>query len=393
MSTLVLPGFANVHSHAFQRLMRGEVQRRDPARADTFWTWRERMYAHANTLDLDALEAAARLVYVECLEGGYTAVGEFHYLHHSPSGAPWPDPLAASRAHLRAARQAGIRITLLWCVYARGGHDRALTDGQRRFAVGSLDEVARALDDLARDVTNELRARVGLAIHSVRAVPRPWLGPLAAMARERGLPIHVHAAEQRKEVDDCRAHTGLSPVALLDAEGVLGPTTTIIHGTWLDDGDVAALARTGTLVGVCPSTEGDLGDGIPRLADLFAAGVALCIGTDSHALIDPFSELRTLEYLARVSGERRCVLTDAAGEVAPVLLAIGGAHGYRSLGVGADGDAVELDLGNRVFEGQSDPLSTALIGGHRGLVVRATVDGQRVVEGGRWLGETASTSS
>ena len=386
MSTLVLPGFANVHSHAFQRLMRGEVQRRDPGRSDTFWTWRERMYAHANTLDVDALEAAARLVYVEGLEGGYTAVGEFHYLHHDPSGAPYPDPLATSRAHLRAARQAGIRLTLLWCVYARGGHDRALTDGQRRFAVRSLDAVTRALDDLGRDLAGDRRLRVGLAIHSVRAVPREWLAPLAVMARERDLPLHVHAAEQRKEVDDCRAHTGLSPVALLEAEGVLGKTTTIIHGTWLDDGDIAALARSGTQVGVCPSTEGDLGDGVPRLAELHVAGVGLCIGTDSHAVIDPFYELRTLEYLARVSGERRCVLTDAAGEVAPVLQAIGGANGYRALGLAGDGDAVELDLGNRVFEGQSDPVATALVGGHRGLVTRAQVDGQRVVDGGRWLG-------
>jgi len=392
MSTLVLPGFANVHSHAFQRLMRGEVQRRDPARSDTFWTWRERMYAHANRLDLAALEAAARLVYSECLEGGYTAIGEFHYLHHDPTGAPWPDPVAAAKVHLRAARDAGIRLTMLWCVYARGGFERAPTDGQRRFVTRELGDVETALDLLAADSANDLtgRTRLGLAIHSVRAVPREWLGPLAELARQRGLPLHVHASEQRKEVADCRAHTGLSPVGLLAAEGVLADTTTIVHGTWLDDGDIALLARHRTLVGLCPSTEGDLGDGIPRIADLQAAGVRMCIGTDSHAVIDPFYEVRTVEYLARVSGERRCVLTDAAGEVAPALTAIGSTNGYGSLGwAGAcegGGDTVELDLSNRVFEGQNDALSTALLGGHRGLVQRTTVAGQVVVEAGRWVG-------
>lgn len=389
MSTLVLPGFANVHSHAFQRLMRGEVQRRDPARSDTFWTWRERMYAHANRLDLQALEEAARLVYIECLEGGYTAIGEFHYLHHDPSGAPWPDPVAAARVHLKAARDAGIRMTMLWCVYARGGFDRPTTDGQRRFITRELREVEAALDRLAADATiaeSGARARLGLAIHSVRAVPREWLGPLAELARERGLPLHVHAAEQRKEVEDCRAHTGLTPVALLAAEAVLGEGTTIIHGTWLDDADITLLAAHDTLVGLCPSTEGDLGDGIPRVADLQAAGVRMCIGTDSHAVIDPFYEVRTIEYLARVSGERRCVLTNADGEVAPVLTAIGSGNGYRSLGWTTGSDTVELDLSDRVFEGQTDALSTALLGGHRGLVTRTTVAGRIVVDGGRWLG-------
>ncbi len=280
-------------------------------------------------------------------------------------------------------------MTMLWCVYARGGFDRPPTDGQRRFITRELGEVEAALDQLAADATisdSGARARLGLAIHSVRAVPREWLGPLAEMARERGLPLHVHAAEQRKEDEDCRAHTGLSPVALLAAEGVLGGTTTIVHGTWLDDADIALLARHDTSVGLCPSTEGDLGDGIPRVAALQAAGVRMCIGTDSHAVIDPFYEVRTIEYLARVTGERRCVLTNAEGEVAPVLTAIGASNGYRSLGWAPGSDTVELDLLDRVFEGQSDALSTALLGGHRGLVKRTTVAGQIVVDGGRWLG-------
>lgn len=387
MSTLTLPGFANVHSHAFQRLMRGEVQRRHLGAADareaTFWTWRERMYAHANRLGLEAIEAAALLCYVECLEGGYTAVGEFHYLHHAPDGTPWPDPLAASKAHLRAAEAAGIRLTLLWCVYAQGGFGLPPSEAQRRFVTRSLGEVEAALDGLG-DAVGGL-ARAGLAIHSVRAVPRAWLGPLAEMARARGLPLHVHAAEQRREVTACREHCGLSPIALLAAEGVLGETTTVVHGTWLDDDDIALLAKHRTWVALCPTTEGDLGDGVPRVAELHAAGVRLCIGSDSHAVIDPFAELRAAEYLGRVRAERRCVLSDAAGEVAPVLLAVGCDHGHAALGwPEAADDVVELDLGDRVFEGVSDPLATALVGGHRGLVRRVVVGGRAVVEGGRW---------
>lgn len=385
MSTLVLPGFANVHSHAFQRLMRGEVQRRDPARSDTFWTWRERMYAQANTLDLDALEAAARLVYVECLEGGYTAVGEFHYLHHAPDGQPYGDPVATAKAHLRAARQVGIRLTLLWCVYARGGFDRAPSEGQRRFLTRDLGEVERALDHLAPEVDGD-RARLGLAIHSVRAVPEAWLGPLAELAVRRALPLHVHASEQRAEVEDCVAHTGRSPIALLAAHGVLGESTTVVHGTWLDDDDIALLGRHHALVALCPTTEGDLGDGIARIADLHAAGVRLCIGSDSHAVIDPFAELRLVEYLARMTTQRRCVLTDEHGAVAPVLAAIGGANGYAALGLSGAGDRVELDAHDRVFEASADPIASALVGGHRGLVARTVVGGQVVVEHGRWIG-------
>lgn len=385
MSTLVLPGFANVHSHAFQRLLRGEVQHRDPDREDTFWTWREAMYSLANRMDLDAIEAAARLTYVEGLEGGYTAVGEFHYLHHAPDGSPWPDPTAAAQAHLRAARQAGIRLTLLHTVYVRGGFGKAATDGQRRFLTKTLDEVDAQLDRLA-PLVDGARTRLGLAIHSVRAVPEAWLAPLAQRARDLGLPLHLHAAEQTGEVDQCRAATGLTPVALLAQNGVLSPRTTIVHGTWLDDADVALLAESGTTVALCPTTESDLGDGIPRVADLFAAGVPLAIGTDSHAVLDPFVELRQVESLARLATRKRCILADATGAVAPVLQQIGTTNGYRCLDLDASGDTVTLDTTDRVFEGTRDHRAVALTSGHRGLVSQVTVRGERVVDGGRWLG-------
>ncbi len=385
-AALALPGFANVHSHAFQRLLRGGVQRRDPARDDTFWTWRERMYALAGSLDLAGIEAAARLTFVEGLEAGYTAVGEFHYLHHGPDGAPWPgDPVAAARAVIRAARQAGVRLTLLWTVYARGGFDAPLSGAQARFASRAVDDVWRALDVLATEADGR-RVRLGLALHSVRAVPEAWLGPLAAGARARGLPLHAHVSEQPAEVAACRAATGLSPVGLLAREGVLGPDFTAVHATWLDDEDVARLAASGSLVGLCPTTEGDLGDGVPRTADLHAAGVRLAIGSDSHAVIDPFSELRLAELQARAATLTRCVLVDAQGRVAPVLQRIGHDHGYSSLGLPSDGDRVTLRADARALQGCPDPLAAALTAGHPGLVDVVEVDGQRVVEGGRHLG-------
>jgi len=383
--SIALPGFANVHSHAFQRLLRGAVQRRDPAREDSFWTWRERMYALATTLDLDGIEAAARLCYTECLEAGYTAVGEFHYLHNQAGGAPYPEWLATTYAVARAARQTGIRLSLLWTVYARGGFDAPLSPEQRRFGVPDLDTAKLALDALMPLVDGG-RVRVGLALHSVRAVPREWLGPLAEAARERGLPIHAHVSEQPREVADCRQHHGLSPVQLLAAEGVLGADFTAVHATWLDDDDIEALARTGATVCLCPTTEGDLGDGFPPTSELHAAGIPIAIGSDSHAVIDPFAELRAAEYQARARTGCRRVLSDGGGEVGPVLARMGHGNGYRSLGLPSDGDRVFLDDGARVFEGVRDLLPVALLAGHPGLVERVTVAGETLVSGGRHVG-------
>lgn len=387
-----LPGIANVHSHAFQRLLRGRVQARDPAGVDTFWTWREAMYALAGRLDLGAIEEAARHAFVECLESGYTAIGEFHYLHRGPAAEPWTDPLAASRALLRAARQSGIRITLLWTAYARGGFGRPLEASQRRFAADSLDDVRRALDGLAQDVDGE-RTALGLALHSVRALPREWLGPLSEEARSRRLPLHVHASEQRSEVDECLRETGLTPIGLLAAEGVLGQGTTVVHATSIDEGDLDLLEATATVVCICPTTEGDLADGLPRTAELFERNVPLTIGSDSHAVIDPFCELRMLEYQARATSGRRCVLVDPTGRVAPALLDVAHRHGYRALDLPDAGDFVHLDPEARALakpleddpldSQRFDALAAALLAGHPGLVRRVEVAGEVVVEDGR----------
>ncbi len=393
-----IPGFANAHSHAFQRALRGTVERRDPDRTDTFWTWRERMYALANRLDLQALEAVTRACYAECLEAGYTAIGEFHYVHHRPGGAPYDDPVATARAVLRAARQVGVRVTLLWTVYARGGFDAPLTPAQTRFGVASLDDVRRALDALAGAVDGRMSA-LGLALHSVRAVPPAWLGPLAHEARARGLPLHAHVSEQPAEVAACRQATGLTPVALLAREGVLSPSFTAVHGTWLEDEDVALLASSGATVALCPTTEGNLGDGVPRTRDLARAGVPLAVGSDSHAVLDPFAELRALEYQARAATGTRAVLTDAAGDVAPALLRVGHHAGYASLGLPDDGDQIFLDSSARALTPPLEAASSAghdvlspvewlagaFTAGHPGLVDRVTVAGEERVRGGRLL--------
>ena len=398
-----LPGIANAHSHAFQRLIRGRVQSCDPNRSDSFWTWREKMYAAVGGLDVAQLEDVARECYIECLEAGYTAVGEFHYVHHQPSGAPHDDPVATSRAMLRAARQAGLRMNLLYTVYARGGlRDEPLSERQQRFGASSLDDVERALDLLAADplIDGEM-GQLGIAIHSVRAVPPAWLGPLAEMARSRGLVLHAHASEQRIEVDECRAVTGLSPIALLNAEGVLSPSTTIVHATHLDDADVSIIARSGAGVCLCPTTEGDLGDGVPRTADLYRQGVPLSVGSDSHATIDPFAELRSTEYQARAATGERCIVRAADGSVAPTLLHdLGHANGYAALGLPTGDDAMLLDGSARALRtpntsaseptGPSELLAACLTAGHPGLVSRVRVAGEEVVVDGRHAGRRSS---
>jgi formimidoylglutamate deiminase len=347
------------------------------------------MYAVAASLDLQAFEAAARETFAECLEAGYTAIGEFHYLHHPLETSD--DGLEASLALMRAARQTGIRLRLLVTAYARGGFDLPLSERQRRFETATLEGLEALVDRLeaSRTAADRGRVELGLAIHSVRAVPQGWLGPLAARARARSLPLHVHAAEQPAEVEMTLRHEGTTPIGLLDREGVLGPDCAVVHATWCDDDDLARLARSGATVVLCPTTEGDLGDGFPRTDAMWERGVPMAIGSDSHAVIDPFAELRTLEAQARAKTGRRCVVTAPDGDLVGPLLAIGSANGRRALGFAADGhgDEVVLDGARRFFSdcAEEDRLAAALLGGDRGLIDVVRVGGEVLVEGGRHL--------
>ncbi|MDD7968362.1 formimidoylglutamate deiminase [Actinomycetospora lemnae] len=325
---LTLPGLVNRHSHAFHRALRGR-----PARAaDSFWSWREGMYRVAAALDPDTYRRLATAVYVEMALAGHTALTEFHYLHHAPGGHPYADPVAMDRALVEAAQAAGLRITLLDTCYLAAGFDRAPEGVQRRFADADVEAWAERASLVAK-LDDGDRVRVGGAIHSVRAVPREALPTVAAWTGERAL--HVHLSEQPAENAACLAAHGLTPTALLDDAGVLAPTTTAVHATHLTGDDVARLARTGTRACLCPTTERDLGDGIGPAGALAAAGVPLCLGSDSHAVIDPCEEMRALEMHERLAhGVRERFAPDA-------LLRAGTDGG--ALAVGAPADLVTVD--------------------------------------------------
>lgn len=315
---LTLPGLANAHSHAFHRALRGTVQ----VGSGTFWTWREVMYSFADRLTPETYHALARAVYAEMALAGVTAVGEFHYVHHAPGGTPYADPNAMGEALIAAAAEAGVRITLLDTCYLSSGFGESPNTHQLRFSDGTAEAWAERCSVLKeRD-----HARIGAAIHSVRAVPARQLETVARWAEERRAPLHVHLSEQTAENDACLAAHGCTPTRLLADHGVLGPRTTGVHNTHLTDGDIALLggSRTGTCM--CPTTERDLADGIGPAAALQRAGSPLSLGSDSHAVIDLLEEARAMELNERLRTRARGHWTAAA------LLRAASADGHAALG-------------------------------------------------------------
>ncbi len=364
---LLLPGLVNAHSHAFQRGLRGHVQWTEGGR-DDFWSWRERMYGLATRLDPDGIEAVSALAFLEMALAGFTAVGEFHYLHHSPDGRPYADPDELARRVIRAARRVGIRITLLRVAYGVGG--------EKRFRDRDPDEALLACQRLAG--IEDPAVTVGLAPHSVRACSKEWLQAFSVFEG----PVHAHVSEQPRENAECLNEHGMSPTALLEDCGLLGPDFTAVHMTWPQvPNDGERLRRAGARVCACPTTELDLGDGFLPLDHL--DGVALCIGTDSHALIDPFVELRSLEWHARACQGRRNVLTPPGDRdaLAHRLLQIGSEEGRRALGIEPTvADFVAVDLADVRMAG-AQPLTAALWGAAR--VRDVWVGGERIVEDGQ----------
>ena len=318
LAGVVLPGFANAHSHAFHRALRGRTH----DRGGTFWTWRERMYAVADRLDPDSYLALARATYAEMALAGVTCVGEFHYLHHPASGGRYDDPNAMSEALIQAAADAGLRLTLLDACYLAGGLDGTghlpLDDVQARFSDGDAEAWAARVMRLPE----RPGLRIGAAVHSVRAVPADQLSAIGSPGR----PLHVHLSEQPAENQACQAFHGCSPTRLLADRGLLGPDTTAVHATHLTADDVTALGGSGTTVCACPSTEADLADGIGPFRRLRDAGSPLCLGSDQHALTDLLAEARLLEADQRLaSGVRGCF---RPGELVDALTAAG----HRALG-------------------------------------------------------------
>src|SRR5690348_12751633 len=260
----LLPGFVNAHSHVFQRALRGHTHR-PLSRQDTFWTWRRAMYAEAGRLNPDLLYTGALRTYREMLAAGYTTVGEFHYVHHQPDGRPYANPNAMSEAILAAGREAGIRVVLLMTAYAQSGFNQPPEEGQRRFCDASVEAYLERVEALR--VTG---APVGVAPHSVRAVPESWFRPTVSYSHKHTLPLHVHADEQVAEIEQCQAAFGCTPIELLERFGALRSMTTVVHATHANVTEIDLLAHHGCTVCVCPTTEGDLGDGIAPYMELVA---------------------------------------------------------------------------------------------------------------------------
>jgi formimidoylglutamate deiminase len=341
-TSLRLPGFVNVHSHAFQRGMRGLVEHVDHDHAsDDFWTWREAMYAAAGRLDPDSMHAVALLAYREMVAAGYVAVGEFHYVHHRPDGTPYSPPNAMALATARAADEAGIDQVLLMAAYERAGAGSPPTPGQRRFCDPGVGAYLARVEALAQ----ERPGGVGVAPHSVRAVSRPWLEEIGRYAAAAGMVVHIHACEQLREIEECLAEYGCRPIELLADTGVLGARTTIVHATHASDAELDLIAQAEASVCVCPTTEANLGDGYLPAVRMFERGIRICIGTDSNTVIDPVVELREIEAIARRSVQRRNVLVPK-GDDGPTgyLLDVGSRHGAQALGLTVAPADIELDL-------------------------------------------------
>ncbi len=299
LAGVVLPGFANAHSHAFHRALRGRTV------GDSFWSWRQGMYTLANRLDPDAYLRLATAAYAEMALAGVSCVGEFHYVHHLPDGSPYAEPNVMGDALRAAAGAAGIRLTLLDTCYLAGGIGEPLAEAQRRFG----DRDATAWAHRFRDLREDGTTRIGAAIHSVRAVPRDQLGTVAAAAA--GRPLHVHLSEQPAENEAARAAYGATPTAVLHDAGVLGPHTTAVHATHLTGEDIGLLGGSRTGACFCPTTEADLADGIGPARDLADAGSPLSLGSDQHAIIDLLEEGRRIEHHERLRTGRRGRFTPA----------------------------------------------------------------------------------
>jgi formiminoglutamate deiminase len=372
---LVLPGLANCHSHAFHRALRGRTQ----AERGTFWTWREQMYAVASMLTPESYYQLARAVYGEMVLAGITAVGEFHYLHHAPGGRRYDDPNAMGAALIAAARDAGIRIAVLDTCYVAGGIDQPLNSVQQRFSDGDAAAWASrvSLLDGADDVV------IGTAAHSIRGVPQEQLGVVASALPDA--PLHIHLSEQVGENAACLDAYGRTPAQVLDETGFLSGRTSAVHATHLTDVDVGLLGSSATYSCFCPTTERDLADGIGPSVALRDAGSPLTLGSDSHAVIDLFEEMRAVELDERLASQERGHWS------APELLEAATADGHRSLGfddagvieAGARADLVAVRLDSVRTAGTGGTVETAVFAASAADVTDVVVGGRQVVAEGK----------
>lgn len=384
-----LPGLANLHSHAFQRGMAGLAETAGPTK-DSFWTWRQVMYHFLDRLTPDDVEAIAGGLYVEMLEAGFTSVGEFHYLHHSPDGSWYADPAEMAGRIAAAAEVSGIGLTLLPVFYAQGGFGGQPVQAQQRRFASTADTFAKLRDGAARHVAGLPHARLGIAPHSLRAVTKESLAEVTVVFADG--PIHIHIAEQTKEVEDCRAWGGTTPVAWLLDHAEVDRRWCLVHATHMTEAETLAMARSGAVAGLCPQTEANLGDGIFNGVPYLATHGRFGVGTDSHIRVDAAEEIRTLEYSQRLRDRARNVLTHEGCSTGRALYTAAARDGAEAIGraagalaAGQIADIVSLDARHPLLAGRADDtaLDSWLFSGDGRQVRDVWVAGTLVVVEGR----------
>jgi formimidoylglutamate deiminase len=385
-----LPGISNLHSHAFQRGMAGLAEIKGTS-SDSFWTWREVMYRFVDRMTAEDIEAVAAQAYVEMLEAGFTRVGEFHYIHHDVSGAPYDNPAELAERIAAAAETTGISLTLLPVFYAHAGFGgRAREAGQRRF-INDIDRFSRLIDASRRALAGQEGAIVGVAPHSLRAVTPVELGAVVTLAGPG--PIHIHIAEQTREVDECIAWSGQRPLEWLFDHAPVDRRWCLVHATHASDAEIRSVAESGAVAGLCPVTEANLGDGTFNAPEFIKRGGVFGIGSDSNVLIGVNDELRQLEYSQRLALKARNILAcDDTASTGRALFDGALRGGSQALGAatsglteGAFADIVSFDAGNVALAGRADDaiLDSWIFGAGRSLVDCVWARGRKVVKDGR----------
>lgn len=388
----LLPGFVNAHSHTFQRLIRGKAESRAASGRD-FWSWRGCMYHAAATLAPPDVYDVARMAFLEMVMAGTTTVGEFHYLHTQPDGLPYDDPNELAKQVIAAAKSVGIRIILLRAAYFRAGYQLPPDPGQTRFIEtphSYLENTKALLDSYAADVDT---ISIGIAPHSIRAVPLDALREISAWGKEEHLPIHMHVAEQVAENDACLAEHGATPVAFLSREKILSPDFTGVHSIHMDAIEIQKLAEAGSIICSCPTTERNLGDGILAADQAMRAGIPIAFGSDSQAQIAPLEDARQLDYHLRLAQQQRVILDQIDGTgLAERLFTCATKNGANALKVnagslepGARADFFTADLDDLSIAGHapSDLLPIVVFSLERTAIRDVAVQGKMILRDGR----------
>jgi len=398
LNGIVVPGMPNVHSHSFQRLIAGLTGPRG-SHSDSFWSWRETMYRTANKISPEQLDAVAQWVFVEMLKAGYTSCAEFHYLHHQPGGTPFSDPAEMSMSLIRAASASGIAMTLLPVLYCSSGFgEDKVADEQQRFA-NSPDQYLRLLDNCKSAISGNPLLKLGIAPHSLRAVPGFVLREVLRSVEDQQYPVHIHIAEQPAEVEDCRKHLGARPVEFLLDQFDVDRRWCLVHATHMSDSELNDAAASEATAGLCPTTEADLGDGAFRTSEWLKAGGSFAIGSDSNVRISVAEELRLLEYNERLRSGQRNVLTAADASCGRYLYQHAARSGSAALGQsvgclepGYRADLLVLDDRHELLIGREPDVAmdSWIFAGDNSMLDSVWVAGRRVVDHGHHVAEAES---